>query len=337
MHLLHNINILGTLHMIEVRVLLQALTCPFRRALTLQSNRVSASSAEDLDIGVVTAHSRPRRKARASPPAGKMAVSSPSHPMPSHASNGILGRSVNPITEPQITSALYADPKTTHFPLESVSNFERIVTPYNANEFDTLLHRYNLSSRYPTLPSDLRNGFPLGEFNARLLHSYNHSNHKNALPHLDKIFSYIEEEVTAGRMSGPFTWDELIKEAHGNVIVSPLGAVDKAGEPGKLRIIRDLSFKGSAPFSVNDMIDKDAFTTKWGTAASIIDLVCTIFFSSPPRPRWLSPSHDGYFFATMAVTPSVFVTCCNGNRLGIALLYPLHRVRVQELSSLHLR
>jgi hypothetical protein len=65
-------------------------------------------------------------------------------------------------------------------------------------------------------------------------------------------------------MSGPFTWDELKKEVRGNVIVSPLGAVDKAGEPGKLRITCNLSFKVSAPFSVNDRIDIDASSTKWG-------------------------------------------------------------------------
>jgi hypothetical protein len=89
--------------------------------------------------------------------------------MPNHASNGILGQSVNPVTEPQITSALYVDPRTTHFPLESVSNFEKIVTPYDANEFDTHLHHYNLSSWDPTLSSDLCNGFPLEEFNTRLV------------------------------------------------------------------------------------------------------------------------------------------------------------------------
>jgi hypothetical protein len=74
-------------------------------------------------------------------------------------------------------------------------------------------------------------------------------------------------------MSGPFTWDQPIKEARGNVIVSPLGAVDKAGEPGKLRIIRDRSYKGNAPFSVNNKIDPDTYLTKWGTAAMIIELV----------------------------------------------------------------
>jgi hypothetical protein len=89
-------------------------------------------------------------------------------------------------------------------------------------------------------------------------------------------------------MSGPFTWDELKKEARGNVIVSPLGAVDKAGEPGKLCITRDPSFKGKARFSVNDKIDKNAFTMKWGTAAMIIDLVCASYYFtlSILRPQW---------------------------------------------------
>jgi hypothetical protein len=206
------------------------------------------------------------------------------------ASSGICDPSVNPTTAPQTTSAPRAVQRTIHSPLKNVSNFSKIVAPYNADEFDNLLHRYNLTSRYPTLSSDLRNGFPLGEFDGLLLNSYDHPNHKNAFPHIDKIFSYIQDEVALGRMSGPFTWDKLKKEARGNVIVLPLGAVDKAGEPGKLRIIRDLSFKGKAPFSVNDKINKDAFTTKWGTAAMVIDLV---------RSSYLSPylffGHDGTF------------------------------------------
>src|ERR1700683_3320447 len=90
-------------------------------------------------------------------------------------------------------------------------------------------------------------------------------------------------------MSGPFTWDKLKKEARGNVIVSPLGVVDKAGEPGKLCITHDLSFKGRAPFLVNDKIDKNAFTTKWGTAVMVIDLVCLNIFP------YLFFGHNGTF------------------------------------------
>jgi hypothetical protein len=212
---------------------------------------------------------------------------------PNLASNGTLDPIAKITTEHPTTSAPSAVPKTIHFPPESVSNFAKIVTPLNADGFDTLLRRYNLTSRYPTLSSDLRNGFPLREFDKHLKNSYDHPNHSNALPHIDRIASYIQGEVAGGRMSGPFTWDELKGEARGNVIVSPLGTVDKAGEPGKLRITCNLSFKGNAPFSINDRIDKDAFSTKWGTAASIIDLVSLLTKKFPLSilpPRWHLPT-----------------------------------------------
>jgi hypothetical protein len=251
---------------------------PFQRALTQEPRRVSALSAEGLGIVGATTHSQPPRKELASSHAGKMAESSSLLQEPSHASNGTYEQNAKTTIEPPTISAPFAGPKTTLFHPGNVSNFEKIVTPLSADGFDTLLHRYNLTSRYPTLSSDLRNGFPLGEFDKYLRNSYDHPNHTNALPHIDRIETYIKDEVAGGRMSGPFTWDELKKEARGNVIVSPLGAVDKAGEPGKLRITCNLSFKGSAPFSVNDRIDKDAFSTKWGTAATIIDLV-SLFMS----------------------------------------------------------
>ena len=55
-------------------------------------------------------------------------------------SNGIYNPSANPTTKLQTTSAPYAGPKTIHFPPVNVSNFAKIVTPYNADEFDALLH-----------------------------------------------------------------------------------------------------------------------------------------------------------------------------------------------------
>jgi hypothetical protein len=237
---------------------------------------------EGLGIAGVTARSQPQRKVSLSWRAGKMAESSSLLRGPSPASNGTSEPNAKIIIEPPITSAPSVGPKTTHFPRESVSNYNKIVTPLSADGFDTLLLRHNLTSRYPTLSSDLRNGFPLGEFDKHLGNSYDHPNHSNALPHVDRIAAYIQDEVAGERMSGPFTWNELKKEAKGNVIVSPLGAVDKAGEPGKLRITCNLSFKGNAPFSVNDKINKDAFSTRWGTAATIIDLVSPFHPHFPP-------------------------------------------------------
>ena len=275
--------------MIVARLLAPIL--PFQRALIREPRRVSALSAEDLGIVGVTVPTQPLKKEFASCHAGKMVKSSLLLQEPNLVSNGTSGQSAKITIKPPTISAPSADPRTTHFPPVNVSNFDKIVTPLSADGFDTLLHRYDLTSRYPTLSSDLRNSFPLGEFDKHLRKLYDHPNHANALPHVDRIASYIQDEVTEGRMSGPFMWDKLKKEARGNVIVSPLGAVDKAGEPGKLRITCNLSFKGSAPFSVNDRIDKDAFSTKWGTAATIIELV-SLFLSISPYQFF---GHDGTF------------------------------------------
>jgi hypothetical protein len=251
---------------------------------------VSALSVVEAGIKAVSVPTPIQKKAFASPHAGEMVESSLSHPEQRSAFNGMSVPNASPITAPLTTSALSAPPRTTPLSPANVSNYNKIVTPLSADGFDILLHRHNLTSRYPNLSWNLRNGFPLGEFN-HLRESFNHPNHSNSNSVNDYILKYIQDEVSDGRMSGPFTWDELKKEARGEVIVSPLGAVDKAGEPGKLRIIRDLSFKGKAPFSVNDKIDPDSYITKWTTAAMVMDLVSLIF--SPFSPLLL---HRQEFF-----------------------------------------
>ena len=95
------------------------------------------------------------------------------------------------------------------------------MTPLSANGFDTLLHHHNLTSQYPNLAWNLHNGFPLGEFNY-LHNSYLHPNHSNSASEAAKILTYITNEVTDGRISEPFTWEELKKQAQGEVIVSLL-------------------------------------------------------------------------------------------------------------------
>lgn len=89
-----------------------------------------------------------------------------------------------------------------------------------------------------------------------------------------------------GRMSGPFTKSEL--RAHfwnQHFQTAPLGVVPKAGEPGSFRIIRDASFRGDAPCSVNDQIDPDEQTTRWGKALDMAEVV------SEASLRPLCPGH----------------------------------------------
>jgi len=236
----------------------------------------NASFAVEAGIKAVYAPTPILTKESASSRAGGMVGSSLSRPEQRFASSGTSDQNANPTIVLPTTSALSVGLRTTLLPHGNASNYDKIVTPLNADGFDILLHHYNLTSWYPNLSWNLRNGFPLGEFDS-LQESFNHPNHSNSDYVNDYILKYIEDEVSGGRMSGPFTWDKLKKEARGEVIVSPLGAVDKAGEPGKLRIIRDLSFKGKAPFSVNDKIDPDSYITKWTTASMVMDLVSFIF------------------------------------------------------------
>lgn len=54
---------------------------------------------------------------------------------------------------------------------------------------------------------------------------------------------------------------------------SPLGVVEKAREPGKFRVVRDLSFRNDDGYSVNGQLDSDDFPTEWGTASQVADIV----------------------------------------------------------------
>jgi hypothetical protein len=147
------------------------------------------------------------------------------------------------------------------------------------------LSRFNLTDKYPNLVFNLRNGFPIGNMPA-LSRTYTPSNHKSALEHPEVIRDYLSEERSLGRMSGPFTQEQISLELGGHFVSCPLGLVEKAGEPGKFRIIRDLSYINKEDgYSVNSFLDADDFPTEWGTAAQVAEIVS------------LSSSHFAYIYA----------------------------------------
>ena len=75
------------------------------------------------------------------------------------------------------------------------------------------------------------------------------------LEHSEFVTSYIEEEIKAGRVSGPFPSPPLE-----GFRCSPIGAVEKS-EPSQYRIIMNLSApKGR---SVNDFIPKESFSLSY--------------------------------------------------------------------------
>jgi hypothetical protein len=77
--------------------------------------------------------------------------------------------------------------------------------------------------------------------------------------------SNFMEEVNLSRMIGPITITEAQNILGSNFRTSPVGLVPKANSPGKFRVIRDLSYCGSAAQSVNDLIPADR-PTRWVAA-----------------------------------------------------------------------
>ena len=114
----------------------------------------------------------------------------------------------------------------------------------------------------------LANGFRIGFDYARATCKPSRSNMASATANVDVINQYLEQECKAGRLAGP------MQSQVDRFQVIPLGVILKAHQPGKWRLIVDLSSPQSA--SVNGGIDRDAcslsYTRVDDDAQRILDL-----------------------------------------------------------------
>jgi len=111
----------------------------------------------------------------------------------------------------------------------------------------------------------LRNGFKLDFLPTQSLKSAKR-NKPSAYLHPSVIDDYLANEVSLGRVAGPFRVPPFL-----NFHVSSFGVIPKNGQPGKWRLIVDLSSPGGA--SVNDGINPDEFTLHCITVDQVIRLV----------------------------------------------------------------
>ena len=111
----------------------------------------------------------------------------------------------------------------------------------------------------------LRNGFKLGFQPALSLKSAK-KNKPSAYQQPLVIDEYLAHEVSRGRVAGPFRSPPL-PDLH----ISSFGVIPKKGQPGKWRLIVDLSSPGGA--SVNDGINAHEFTFHYITVDQIIRMV----------------------------------------------------------------
>ena len=111
----------------------------------------------------------------------------------------------------------------------------------------------------------LRNSFRLGFQHSKKLKSAK-SNEVSANQHSEVVDHYLPNDVSLGRVAGPFS-----SPPFPNLHVSSFGVIPKKGQPGKWRFIVDLSFPSG--LSVNDGIDPDEFTMQYITVDQIIHMI----------------------------------------------------------------
>ena len=169
------------------------------------------------------------------------------------------------------TSTRAVVPPSIPLKISGASLRDRINTPYNWEVFKNALEEYSLLHLYPDLPNKLRFGFSIGDFSP-LAHTSCPPNHASGTQNLDFIKSYAEEQVVLGRMSGPYTQDQVEGILNSPFVSSPLAVVEKTGGAG-LRLIQNCSYVNDQGISVNMFINSDAFPTRWGTAAKFAQRV----------------------------------------------------------------
>jgi hypothetical protein len=164
--------------------------------------------------------------------------------------------------------------------LEHCSIFSHISHPYNPDAFQSLLLKHSLLSDYPLLPFNLRNGFPLGHmppiYDTAII-----PNNRSILSHMADIDEYLHKELLTGRMSGPFSREEVELILRGPFQSSPLIISVQPQEPGspdKIRICRHLSKATRLHASVNSHIRKEDFPTRFDMASKVADMVSVPYY-----------------------------------------------------------
>lgn len=143
-----------------------------------------------------------------------------------------------------------------------------MVSPIRVDRLELELRGHPDQAKVAYVISGLRNGFHLGFHSSSISLKSATSNMPSALLQPSIIDSYLQTELHKGRIAGPFPIPPLP-----NLHTSRFGVIPKKHQPGKWRLILDLSSPVGA--SVNDGIPKDAFSVQYMSVDDIIDGIMT--------------------------------------------------------------
>ena len=144
-------------------------------------------------------------------------------------------------------------------PIERRAAFSPAIPP---EILDGMLEGYNQELRH-YLVSGFRQGFSTGCTNLSPGDAATNLPSCQEAPHV--IDQYIEKEMRAGRLAGPFlSTNEQIRK------ISPIGLISKS-TPGDYRVIHHLSFPAGE--SVNDSISRAHTAVQYGSIDDAVELV----------------------------------------------------------------
>ena len=144
-----------------------------------------------------------------------------------------------------------------------------IISPLKAHAWSSLLTTHPDPRLAEYLVRGITEGFRIGfnysEFSTRPAIC----NMPSALANPTPVSSYIQTEIEAGRLIGPVN-----KSDYPNIHISCFGVIPKRSQPGKWRLILDLSFPPG--FSVNDAINSLLSSMKYATVDDAAKLVLAL-------------------------------------------------------------
>lgn len=182
---------------------------------------------------------------------------------------------------PPTTPATNAqDAATRLMELKTVLEHKRLdaASPYHPEVWQRHLLAAGLQHKYPNIPTDLRAGFDVGI--RHIAQTFAPPNRLSLYEHRAKFNKIVQTEFQRGRYVGPVTQAE-VESLLGTFHMSPLSIIPKPRQPGKYRIIQNLSSPHTplgAISSINSFIDSDQYPCMWGTFSTI----CLLIHRLPP-------------------------------------------------------
>ena len=142
----------------------------------------------------------------------------------------------------------------------------RSVSPLHLLEFQQELAGHPDHARVRYVLDGIRLGFSTGFDPSLVTLRSSRRNMKSALDHPEVIDAYLANEISKNRMAGPFAAPPFP-----HLHCSPFGVIPKKGQPGKWRLILDLSSPGL--HSVNAGIPQEPYSLRYISVDSAISLL----------------------------------------------------------------